>query len=199
MSVHRLSLLSSAALLGLTCALSAHGASGFGTLLSQNETIAADSVFLGAPDDRYLGLGGKQVTYDFGVNGFVNRAGAVDFNVYEVDTGSPEFSAVTVLVSVNGIDFVSVDSSASTLVRITGDSVHGNSSFGRSFELGALSAARYIRLDGDGTGNSGGSTAFDLDAVGVHEVGMVPEPGTWAMMFAGLAAVGAVARRRRAG
>jgi PEP-CTERM motif len=199
MSIQRLSLVSSVALLGLTCALSAHGASGFGTLLSQNETIAADSVFLGAPDDRYLGLGGKQVTFDFGVNGFVNRAGAVDFNVYEVDSGAAEFSSVTVLVSVNGIDFVSVNSSASTLVRIAGDSVHGNNSFGRSFELGALSAARYIRLDGAGTGSSGGSSGFDLDAIGVHEVGVVPEPATWAMMFSGLTAVGAVARRRRAG
>lgn len=198
MRIHRASIASSAALLALVAATSAQAASGFGTLLSQNETTAANSVFLGAPDDTFFGIGGKQVTYDFGVGGVVNRAGAVDFNVYEVDFGAVEFSSVTVLVSVDGIEFVSVNSSASSLVRITGDSVHGSNSFGRSFELGALASVRYIRLDGNGTGASGTTNGFDLDAVGVHEVGVVPEPGTWVMMFAGLAAVGAAARRRRA-
>ena len=84
------------ALLALTT--SAHAAGFFPEGLSENTTGAADDIFLGAPDDDYLGISGEMVTYDFGSNTVVNRAGAVDFNVYEYDTSSPEFSFMDVLV-----------------------------------------------------------------------------------------------------
>jgi hypothetical protein len=154
------------------------------------------SVFLGAPDDLYLGLGASNVTYDFGLSPVVNRLGLVDLNVYEVDTGSPEFAQMTVLVSQDGVTFTSIKSSETALVRTSGDATHGNNSFGRSYDLGALSWVRYVRIDGLGTGGASGAQNFDLDAIGAHEVLAVPEPATWALWLGGLAAVGRVARQR---
>jgi hypothetical protein len=148
MSSPRLSVVLSAAVLALAATASANAASAFGSVLSENGTSAPGSVFLGAPDDAYLGLGGAQVTYDFGVGGVVNRAGAVDFNVYKVDSGSPEFNVVTVLVSVDGSSFVSVDASESPLVRIAGDGTHGNNSFGRSFGQPSLPSRRLLSSQG---------------------------------------------------
>jgi PEP-CTERM motif len=200
MQNRRLSMLTSAAVLALAAATSAQATSGFGSLLSENSTGVAGSAFLGAPGGRatnvtYAGLGREQVTYDFGVGGVINRPGLVDFNVYETDFGVAEFNVVDILVSVDGTVFTSVDSTMATVVRITGDSGHLVDDFAKSFDLGDLAAVRYIRVDGTSNSNPGGNNGFDLDAVGVHQP--VPEPGTWALMFAGLAAVGAAARQRR--
>ena len=46
---------------------------------------------------------------------------------------------------------------------------------------------------GEGTG---GTWRFDLVTVNGTAIAAVPEPGTWGLMFAGLAAVGFIARRR---
>jgi hypothetical protein len=168
----------------------------FPTVLIENSVGTNDSVFLGAPDDVYLGLGREQVTYDFGDWLIVNRDNAVDLNVYEVDFGSPEFSSMTVLVSQDGLTFTSLKASEAALVRIPGDNTwHTNASFGRSYDLGGLEWARYVRIDGLSNTNPGGSNGFDLDAIGAHEVmAAVPEPGTWALMLAG---VGGLLMRRR--
>lgn len=170
----------------------------FPTVLIENGVGTNDSVFLGAPDDVYLGLGRAQVTYDFGDWVIVNRDAAVDLNVYEVDFGSQEFSQMTVLVSQDGVNFISVKASEQNLVRIAGDNArHTGNTFGKSYDLGGLDWARYVRIDGLSNTNPGSSNGFDLDAMGAHEVmAAVPEPGTWALMLAGVG--GLLARRRRA-
>ena len=172
-------------------------AGAFPTVLSGNTTSQADSIFLGAPDDVFVGLGADEVTYDFGLNHVVNRAGLVDLNVYEVDFGAVEFGLMDILVSQDGITFESIKPSQVALERITGDSVHSNDSFGKSYDLGSFDWVRYVKIDGIGTGRAGGTNAFDLDAIGAHEVTPIPEPSTWAMMLGGLLALAGMARRQR--
>ncbi|WP_292993966.1 PEP-CTERM sorting domain-containing protein [Nitrosomonas sp.] len=172
-------------------------AGAFPTVLSGNTTGLADSIFLGAPDDTYVGLGVDEVTYDFGLNHVVNRVGLVDLNVYEVDTGVVEFGLMDILVSQDGITFESIKASQVALERITGDSVHSNNSFGKSYDLGSFDWVRYVKIDGTGSGRAGSTNGFDLDAIGVHEVTAIPEPSTWAMMLGGLLALAGVARRQR--
>ena len=158
-----------------SCDLAANGAGcRFTSLLASNSTTSPDSTFVGPPDDLYYGLGGQQVTYRF-TCGFVVDGPGPDFNVYEVDSGSAEFSLIDVLVSANGIDFASVRASIGAKVDIDGDEAHGNASFARAFDLlgSGLSVVRYIRIDGDGSGASGSSAGFDLDAIGViHRLGL---------------------------
>ena len=48
---------------------------------------------------------------------------------------------------------------------------------------------------GSGYG-TGGTWRFDLVTVNGTAIAAVPEPGTWGLMFAGLDAVGFIARRR---
>lgn len=172
-------------------------AGAFPTVLSGNTTSNADSIFLGAPDDTFLGLGADEVTYDFGLNHVINRAGLVDLNVYEVDFGAVEFGLMDILVSQDGITFESIKASQVALERITGDSVHGNNSFGKSYDLGSFDWVRYVKIDGTGSGRAGSTNDFDLDAIGAHEVTAIPEPSTWAMMLGGLLALAGVARRQR--
>lgn len=193
---HRLyRLAATAALLGLPFAVGATG--GFPSLLSLNTTGFPDSTFVGPPDDVFVGLGTDDVIYDFGSAVVINRPGAVDLNVYEVDWGSPEFGSMNVLVSQNGIDFVGIKATESPLVDIPGDSAHGNPSFGRSYDLGTLAWVRYVKIDGTGTGRAGGTNDFDLDAIGAHELQPVPEPASSALMAGGLAVLGGLAARRR--
>ena len=141
-------------------------AGAFPTALSGNTTGFADSIFLGAPDDVFVGLGADEVTYDFGLNHVVNRAGLVDLNVYEVDFGAVEFGLMDILVSQDGITFESIKPSQVALERITGDSVHSNDSFGKSYDLGSFDWVRYVKIDGIGSGRAGSTNDFDLDAIG---------------------------------
>jgi len=140
----------------------------FPAALADNSTGTDDSVFLGPPDDVYYGLGGQVVTYELDCGWIVDDAGP-DFVVYEVDTGSAEFGSVDVLVSDDGVDFVSVKSSELAAIAIPGDEMHGNASFARSYDLGpsGLAVARFVRLDGNGSGPAGTGTGFDLDAIGI--------------------------------
>ncbi len=173
-------------------------APGFGPALSDNGTGEPDGTFVGAPDGNFAGLGAQSLTYSFGDNVIVNRPGAVDLNVYEVDFGGPEFEFLEVLVSTDGVSFSSVKATEATLERITGDEAHDGGVFGRSYDLGALVGVRYVRLVGTGNGAAGGTNYFDLDAIGVHELvaSSVPEPHSAALLLAGLCAGGCVWRRR---
>ncbi len=141
--------------------------SGFAALLSDNTTGFADSNFIGVPDDTFVGIGGQTVEFDFSNLPIVDGPGP-DFSVYEVDFGNAEFSSVDILVSSDGVNYLSLRFFASPAVPIAGDTAHGSASFARSYDLSivGLSTARYIRIVGDGDGPAGTTTGFDLDAVG---------------------------------
>ncbi len=85
-----------------------------------------------------------------------------DFNVYE-DYGSPEFYNIKVLLSQDGVNFYAAVASGTT-VRLNGDL---DATFVRSYDLGNLSSARFIRVvSKTGYGDSLYS-GFDLDAIGI--------------------------------
>ena len=82
----------------------------FPDLLLDNSTGAADSIFLGPPDNTFFGLGGQIVTWELDC-GFVVDGAGPDFTIYEYAPGGPEFHQVEdVLVSLDGVNFFSVKS-----------------------------------------------------------------------------------------
>ncbi len=176
----------------------------FGTTLSENTTGQLDSIFTGAPDDNYWGLGGASLTFDFGVDRIVNGSGT-DFNIYEVDNGAVEFSYINVFVSIDNTNWVDVSPSQSDGVRIAGDDTHGNNSFFKSYDLGSLTEAQYIRIVGTGSNTTPShNTNFDLDAVGLinYELGgqqppAVPEPGTMLLLGCGLIGLAGISRKKK--
>jgi len=157
------------------CDIASNGSGcSFPVTLLDNATGGPDASFLGAPDDIYWGIGGQIVTFELDCGFVVNEPGS-DFTIYEVDTGSAEFSKLgDVLVSPDGVTFVSVKATEAPAINIPGDETHGSNSFARSYDLApsGFSAVRFIRLDGTGTGIGGASTGFDVDAMGViHRLG----------------------------
>ena len=168
----------------------------FPTTLIVNTTGQDDSTFTGAPDDVFYGLGGQIVVFDFGRSYILNGTGQ-DFNIYEVDHGAVEFSKIDVFVSQDNVTWYQVDDSMADGVRITGDEAHNNDSFFKSYnlEIVGLDWARYLKIDGVGTGSAGGTSAFDLDAVGAINHAVVPIPGAVWLLGSGL--VGLLGLRRR--
>ena len=75
-----------------------------------------------------------------------------------------------ILASPDGLVFTSIEASMSVLVRIPGDSAHGNDNFGRSFDLGGVASVRYARIDGIGTGAAGVREA----STGLPEIVSIP-------------------------
>ncbi|MBN2129687.1 MAG: VCBS repeat-containing protein [Sedimentisphaerales bacterium] len=145
----------------------------FPATLFQNDTLHADSVFTGPPDDVYGGIGGQIVVFDFGLGRVLDEAGA-DFNIYELDGGVIEFSSIRVYVSDDGIHFQDVTASEAAVVRIPGDDLyHQDDNYARSYDLAgtALSSARFVMIDGNGSDPGSGNTGFDLDAIGaIHYI-----------------------------
>ncbi|HRX84893.1 MAG TPA: hypothetical protein P5572_07740 [Phycisphaerae bacterium] len=136
--------------------------------LSENSGGVDAGMVLGPPDDVYVGLGADFVTYALCCRGVIDAAGP-DITVYELDVGGIEFPLMDVLVSANGFDFYSIKASETSPVAIPGDEGHNNASFAKSYDLAAsgLQGARFVRIQGTGTGAAGGPNGFDLDAIGI--------------------------------
>jgi hypothetical protein len=180
----------------------------FPSMLSGNTTGFADSLFTGAPDGssanngvNWVGIGGQTVTFDFGLDRVDDGAGQ-DFNVYEVNYGSPEFGLITVAVSIDGSTFFDISASAGAWIDLDGDEAHGVAGFARSYDLdgSGLAQARFVRIDGNGTGAAGGTNAFDLDAIGAANFTLalpsVPLPAALPLLAGGLAGLAFLRRRR---
>ena len=178
----------------------------FPSSLLDNTTGFADSVFLGAPNGNngnvgsaWVGIGGKVVTFEFTDFSIFDGPGS-DIYVYEVDVGANEFSLADFSFSQDGINFFLVDSSIAAIVPVDNDPGHTNDTFARSFDLlgTGLDWARYFRIDGNGTGNAGGSTGFDLDAVGAvnFESTLVPVPAAVWLFGSALASLATLRRRK---
>ena len=136
--------------------------------LTRNDTPHHDLIFLGPPDDITEGVAGQIVDFDFAEVRVVDRGGP-DLNVYEGDVGSVEFDAIDVLVSEDGVRFVSIRDSRGAAVRIPGDEAHSLGPYAASYDLtgSGLQAARYVRIDGVGDASVAfGDHGFDLDAIG---------------------------------
>lgn len=156
-------------------------------------TVGDPEVVLFAPDDDSVGLGDNRFVYSLRGAWMVNGAGA-DLTVYEADFGAVEFNLVDVLVSLDGLTWVSITGTMTTGVRVTGDTRHGSASHRKSYDLegSGLDEVRFIKLQGLGKGSASGTNGFDLDAIAIVN-GRVPGPATLAML-GGLVAM----RRRRA-
>jgi hypothetical protein len=67
--------------------------------------------------------------------------------------------------------------------------------FGPFFDAGATTQNQFVNI----ATSMGALTIFSLVNGATFQAVVVPEPGTWGLMAAGLLAVGAIARRRRRG
>lgn len=148
-----------------------------GSVFQTPEANPSQSVIVGAPDDRYIGLGAQFVTYNLGGIRLIDGPGP-DINVYEADFGAVEFNLMDILVSMTGTDWFSLYPTIAPGVDLVGDQRHNSATHFRSFDLAGsgLTEARFIRIKGLGTGPSSGTNGFDLDAVGLINW-IVPAPG----------------------
>jgi hypothetical protein len=137
-----------------------------------------------------LGNGGS-ITVRFTDNHLTGSGNAQeDLHVFEV---GPSVEAMTVEVSADGSKWTPVGTVAGSTAGVDLD----------AFGFDKSSRLAYVRLTDvyvDNYGPGGGSAGADVDAIGaISTVAAVPEPGSWAMLLAGLLGVGLAAGRRRAG
>jgi hypothetical protein len=105
-----------------------------------------DYLALNAPDDLVLGLSAQLITCFFGNSRVENFVGA-DFTVYEDNDGITVFYLIQVSVSLDGLALTDVTPSKTSYIAIVGDALHGAPTFARSYDLGAMVVARYIRIE----------------------------------------------------
>lgn len=139
----------------------------FPARLAANTTGDSDFTFVGPPDNVGFPLGDRTVVYDFGGPRVLDGDGA-DFCIYEWYFGGLRHRDIDVLVSQDGVNFVSAKSTEGPGMRIAGDEAHAAPGQVRSYDLAVtgFGAVRYIRIDGLIDAATGLEGRFHLDAVG---------------------------------
>lgn len=142
----------------------------FPAQLALNTSGEPELVFIGPPDDGFGSLRMGLVAYDFGAARVLDEPGP-DLNVYEFDSGAVDFERLDILVSDDGVTFVSIKASEGAVVRIPGDGPRGDEQYMRSYDLAGsgLATVRFVRVVGIGSGPDHDGPGFELDAIGaVH-------------------------------
>lgn len=134
-----------------------------------------------------LGNGGS-ITTKF-VDNLLTGSGDNHYDLYIFEVG-PSVEAMDVEVSKDGTNWVAVGRVSGSTAGIDLD----------AYGYGKDARLAYVRLTdvyGDNYG-AGASAGADVDAIGaISTVAAVPEPATYALMFAGLAGIGLYAKRRK--
>ena len=139
---------------------------------------------------------GDYYQFSFATTGF--NALSISFDQTRSGTGPDAFK---VAYSVDGgANFV--DQTTYTVGVVTWNGTTPNAASTFTFNLSGVSAlndqpAAIVRLISTVTPSAGGTNRVDNFIVS-GTVSAVPEPGTWAMLLAGVAGVGFIARRRKA-
>ena len=132
------------------------------------------------------------------INGKPAKGSFLDEFLFEVPFAQSTVSS-SLTTSINGnknIDFssITITNGSQTLYSFTQTAFDATGAEQWTLNNALLSAGTTYHLLLAGTSAVGGTRySGDMSAVAA-----VPEPSTWAMALAGLAAVGAIARRRRA-
>ncbi|OHB27200.1 MAG: hypothetical protein A2790_00610 [Phenylobacterium sp. RIFCSPHIGHO2_01_FULL_69_31] len=166
---------------GFQGAFNALGAPDYSGANSCATTAACDFVSLGVGGALVLQFTNNVLTG--------SDSDADDLWIFEI---GPDVEDTTVDVSVDGITWISVGAVTGSTRGIDIDAFgYGTSA--------AFSFVRLIDVANEGA-QSGGSVGADIDSVGAistRAVGIVPEPGTWALMIMGFGLAGASLRARR--
>ncbi|MES2521635.1 MAG: PEPxxWA-CTERM sorting domain-containing protein [Gemmatimonadota bacterium] len=112
-------------------------------------------------------------------------------NVTTIEWNNPRYendasSRITVQAILNSVTGV--------ITLNYGDVNDGAAAFGASATIGIKGPSTYAQVGFNTAGMIGNADRLTIAPVGISTV---PEPSTWALMLAGLGAVGAAARRRR--